>query len=437
MDPAIWGTPMSEESHCALVPRPSLEIEMASSPANRVLSGILADTLLLAKGSGEVVSLALAHQERTTSKPSFTVLLAAESYGKICEIIMRKFWELSQHYNFRFHQLDSIYGYQSEFLELVQHHKPDVIVVYAYMGPSDRELFLDLKARYCVPVIAFSGWPNLDLEEHPELGGLTAYFNAGPLLQEFEDALDRCIKSPPRYPTCVSARESVHDQHALDELVCEGKTLYDEKGKKMSKENIRAFDIFQRAAVAGHSEGQYKLFRCYITGNGIEENHAEGVNWLRKAAEANFGRASAHLGFLHLNGKFIEKDEDKALVWLKKSVEDYKKIGKAPNAICIVISSIYKDRNDLTEAFEWTMRAAEFGCRDSLYELVDAHLNGKWPTQFDINAYGVLRLAADQEIRQEIAEREAAALAARMSPSEFASACAFYRELEEKFRAAA
>ncbi len=233
--------------------------------------------------------------------------------------------------------------------------------------------------------------------------------------------------------TLTLARKSAAE---LDTIVQEGKRLYEDKGEKMSNENLQAFALFHRAATEGHSEGQFMLYGCYTAGRGVAQDHNHAAAWLRKSADQDHHRAALVLGVQYFKGAIINRDLEQALAWLKKAVNLLSKKGN-PIGVCHAISSIYKELSNQTEAFAWTLRAAEFGCYDGLYAVVDAFTRGEWTPQSDIDAYRFFRLAADHSVRPEIAERETAALAARMSPSEFASACALYRELERKFPVAA
>ena len=46
-----------------------------------------------------------------------------------------------------------------------------------------------------------------------------------------------------------------------------------------------AVESFKFAAERGHTEARFQLGKCYYDGMGVEKNEAEGVRWLRAAAE--------------------------------------------------------------------------------------------------------------------------------------------------------
>ena len=80
----------------------------------------------------------------------------------------------------------------------------------------------------------------------------------------------------------------------LDALVAEGKRIQLRQG--MSPEDIRAFDLFLRAAVAGHSEAQLLVYECYLNGHGVREELAKALEWFHKSAESGFVPAQCRLG---------------------------------------------------------------------------------------------------------------------------------------------
>ena len=81
------------------------------------------------------------------------------------------------------------------------------------------------------------------------------------------------------------------------------------------KENReRAIDLYRKAADMGLGSAQRRLANIY---NG-REGQAEGVKWLRKAAQNNMIKAKIELASLYFRGKGVEKDEQKAIVLIKE-----------------------------------------------------------------------------------------------------------------------
>lgn len=140
----------------------------------------------------------------------------------------------------------------------------------------------------------------------------------------------------------------------LDALVAEGKRIQRREG--MTPEDIRAFDLFHRAAVAGHGEAQLLVHECYLYGHGVREDLAKTLEWFHKSAESGFAPAQVQLAEHYYHG---EKDFVTAVKWYRKAAEQ----GNA-DAQCS-LGSCYCDgegvRQDYVEAVKWTRKAAEQG----------------------------------------------------------------------------
>ena len=62
-----------------------------------------------------------------------------------------------------------------------------------------------------------------------------------------------------------------------------------------SKEYKIAVTWFEAAAKKGHADAMELLSMCYINGNGVEKNHAQGIQWIGKAAALGHSVAKAKL----------------------------------------------------------------------------------------------------------------------------------------------
>ena len=110
--------------------------------------------------------------------------------------------------------------------------------------------------------------------------------------------------------TLALARDAAIAPVDLDDMVRAGKRLHRSKGKGMTEENIRAFNLLHRAAQAGHSEAQFLAWRCYSSGDGIQMDQVKAMEWLTKSADAGFARALTLLGVEYQMGKYYPKDEE-------------------------------------------------------------------------------------------------------------------------------
>ena len=119
----------------------------------------------------------------------------------------------------------------------------------------------------------------------------------------------------------VLARDSAPAPVDLDALVREAKRLYWSKGGGMTEENIRAFNLFLRAAETGHSEAQYYLGWCYWRGNGVPRDYVDAATWYRKAAEQGNADAQFGSGLLFREGEGVAIDILQAYKWFQLAAD--------------------------------------------------------------------------------------------------------------------
>lgn len=146
----------------------------------------------------------------------------------------------------------------------------------------------------------------------------------------------------------------------LDALVLEGKRI--QRCQGMTPEDIRAFDLFHCAAVAGHGEAQLLVYECYLNGHGVQEDLAKALEWFHKSAESGFADAQCRLAdfcYYGQEGGCFQQDHVEAVKWYRKAAEQ----GDA-HAQCSLGLCYYNGegvRQDYAEAAKWTREAAEQG----------------------------------------------------------------------------
>ena len=60
---------------------------------------------------------------------------------------------------------------------------------------------------------------------------------------------------------------------------------------------------------------------CYYNGEGVDQDKAVAVEWLRKAAEQGYARAQNNLGYCYEYGQGVDKDTAVAVEWYRKAAE--------------------------------------------------------------------------------------------------------------------
>jgi TPR repeat protein len=117
------------------------------------------------------------------------------------------------------------------------------------------------------------------------------------LVPRIPDALEKAEPGAKRIlssmvaDTLALARNATSAPIDPDDMVRAAKRLLRSKGKGMTEENIRAFALLHRAALAGHSEAQFLAWSCYRSGDGIQMDQVKAMEWLTKSADAGFAKA--------------------------------------------------------------------------------------------------------------------------------------------------
>jgi len=79
---------------------------------------------------------------------------------------------------------------------------------------------------------------------------------------------------------------------------------------------VRAAEWYRRAADRGHAEAQYNLGFMYLLGEGVPSNSAEGLRWLRLAADQGEESSYRLLADLYRNGYYgVPLDPAEATRW--------------------------------------------------------------------------------------------------------------------------
>ena len=73
---------------------------------------------------------------------------------------------------------------------------------------------------------------------------------------------------------------------------------------------------FQNYAEQGYAAAQSNLGVMYANGQGVPEDDAEAVRWVRRAAEQGYAAAQLNLGVMYANGQGVPEDDVTAYAWL-------------------------------------------------------------------------------------------------------------------------
>ena len=59
----------------------------------------------------------------------------------------------------------------------------------------------------------------------------------------------------------------------------------------------------------------------YANGLGVPKEHAEAVNWYRRAADQGYASAQSNLGLMYAKGEGVPKDDAEAVKWYRSAAE--------------------------------------------------------------------------------------------------------------------
>jgi len=75
------------------------------------------------------------------------------------------------------------------------------------------------------------------------------------------------------------------------------------------------------AAESGDATAQFKMALRYDSGKGVEQDYAEAVNWLHKAAGQGLVKAQFNLAMMYANGLGVPQDHAEAAKWYRTAAD--------------------------------------------------------------------------------------------------------------------
>lgn len=94
------------------------------------------------------------------------------------------------------------------------------------------------------------------------------------------------------------------------------------KGEGVPKDDTKAFEYFQKAAIQGSSMGQLYLADRYKSGIGVAKDIAKAVDWYQKSAAQNNSAAQFQLALMHLSDDEAGRDVAKAEALLQQAADN-------------------------------------------------------------------------------------------------------------------
>jgi TPR repeat protein len=399
---------MNEKGNSALVLRPPGALWKLEPGAKRILSGMVADTLALAK-----------ERPPRTQRPLRIVSVDDEDVRlELMEIAISRYFKGATVQSFR----DAEEAWQ----ELSQ-TDPDLLITDDIMGKLNGDEIVqrlaDRKVAY--PIIVIQGYPERDQwvldcvkrGEHVTL--LRAPFHLETFLRAIESGLK--ISRDTARPVEGAVHPAPASSVDTEALLQQGKDFY--FGIGVPQSYAEAFARFSKAAAAGHAEAQFHVALCFEDGDGVKLDQVQATEWYQKSAMAGFAKAQNNLAICYRDGHGVRQDYAEAEKWYCLAAEQ----GYAPSSCrpknesrghgltCEQLRSgqqsgqvqrmgfYYKYKfghgapQDGAQAVKWYRMAAERGCADAQTNLGVCYEFGHGVPQDFAEAAKWYRMAAEQD----------------------------------------
>ena len=391
---------MNEKNNHALVRRPSSAVEKAAPGVKRILSGMVTDTLALAK------------------TPSFKrrgrLLIVDHEEGprESLRVIFKDEYDL-------FMAEDGVTA-----IELAQQHDIDVVVTEIYMPGISGIVVLE-RLKYMKPdieVIIMTGFETNDTRRSALRLGACGYIN-----KPFDITTIRAVVGKAMQRRMLESKISdagtlpVFADTDLDNWCQTGyKYLF---GEGVAKDAVEAAKWFRKAAEQNHAKAQCALGNCYCSGEGVTKDYVEAFNWYRKAAEKSYAGAEFRLGYCYREGEGVAKDYAEAVKWFRRAAE-HGSGRQAEYNLGVFYEKGEGVARDYAEAVKWYRKAAEKDHAKAQYNLGVCYEKGHGVQQNFPEAYKLYKLAANNRLGpfddQEIIAGILKQIVARMTAVEIA-----------------
>jgi uncharacterized protein len=153
--------------------------------------------------------------------------------------------------------------------------------------------------------------------------------------------------------------------------------------------------LIQEKAGKGDAKSQYVLAWLYFTGQPVEKNNQQAVQWMTKAANQDFKFAQTQLGLMYLVSNDIPDNYILARGWLAKGAEHGE--NDALNALGVIYSEGLGVKANGEQAIKYFREAADGGLAMAQFNLGYQYYTGKLVQQDYKEAAKFFQLAAQQD----------------------------------------
>jgi TPR repeat protein len=172
-------------------------------------------------------------------------------------------------------------------------------------------------------------------------------------------------------------------------------------GQGVPQDYAQAVYWLRQAADQGVSLAQFGLGIAYYHGQGVPQDYAQAVHWLRQAADQGVSLAQFNLGSAYHSGQGVPQDYSEGIRWWKKAADQ----GHAPaqEGLGLVYDLGRGVPQDYEEAARWYRKAADQGVATAQKHLGLAYYKGQGVPQDKAKAYfwATLAVALNKDEKEE------------------------------------
>ncbi|WP_354624386.1 tetratricopeptide repeat protein [Psychromonas sp. MME2] len=151
---------------------------------------------------------------------------------------------------------------------------------------------------------------------------------------------------------------------------------FDKAYKAIEAGNYRlAHDLWLHLAVNGDPAAQYAIGWLYESGQGVEKNLQQAIQWYTKAAEQNHVAAQYILATMYDNGQGVDVNPSEAVKWYLKAAQQGDAIAQYQMGDHFKKGNGVKQNDD--ESFLWFSKAAAQGHLNAQISLGTIYQNGR------------------------------------------------------------
>lgn len=276
---------MDEKNKFALVPSPPSAVEKTEPGSKRVLSGMVTDTLTLARAAKERRDLDIAHRSAAAIEKLALLIRKAAAEGVVDT-------KLSTHW------------LAVELLGSIATSDSHRATVRLWMEADRHRWGRTVPKDYAEAVRLY--------RMAAEKGDAVGQQKLGECYM-----LGRGVEQD-RAEGVKMFRKAAEQGNAKGQTYL-GICFFN--GDGISQDDAQAIKWFQAAAELGEAQAQNLLGICYARGRGVQKNVEQAFRWYRIASELGDKTAQFNLGVCYILGRGVAEDTVQAYKWLKLSAE--------------------------------------------------------------------------------------------------------------------